>query len=125
MSKRDDVKVASFTIDLDRKRTVAFDMNAFIALEDRFGSVEDAMSILREMFKKKKGALKIIRTFLWAGLQSSILDDEVELTEKQVGALITTSNMSDITHKLSNAISGSLPEEDVPVDEKNVQTPEE
>ena len=100
-TKANTVKVKKITIDLDKPRTLLFDMNAFIALEEIYGSVEDAM---KAMSQKK---MKPMRSFLWAGL---IHEDE-SLTEKQVGALITMDNMEELIAKLTSAVQKGMPEE--------------
>ena len=99
------LKVKRIPIELDKPRTLLYDMNAFIELEEMFGTVEDAM---KAVASKK---MKPMRAFLWAGL---IHEDE-GLTEKQVGAMLTMENMEGIINKLNAAMQSSMPE----IDEKN------
>jgi hypothetical protein len=95
-----DMKVKKVPVLLDKERHLVFDLNAICELEDKFGSVKKAFD------EMSKGSMKVMRTFLWAGL---IHDDE-NLTEKQVGALIGMSNIQEISKKVEEAVSESLPE---------------
>lgn len=49
-------------IELDKPRTLLFDLNAFAELEDKFGSLDQAFQ------KMQQGSVKATRTLLWAGL---------------------------------------------------------
>jgi hypothetical protein len=100
MSHARDVKVKKVKLMLDRERTIKFDLNAFIELEDMFGSVNKALEEVR------KGSMKAARAVLWAGL---IHEDE-SLTLKQVGAMLDMETLPRVTEALAEAIGGSLPE---------------
>jgi hypothetical protein len=103
------VKDKSIPIQLDRERNLKFDLNAFIELEEKYGSIDDAFKSL------EGGRIKAIRTILWAGL----LHEDENLTEKRVGALVTVDKLNEITDKLTEAINKALPTGDP----KNPQTP--
>ncbi|EJW14217.1 hypothetical protein M5X00_31165 [Paenibacillus alvei] len=94
------MRINKVPITLDRERSIVFDLNAFCALEEKFGSEKKAVEELAT------GSLKAVRTFLWAGL---IHEDEL-LSEKQVGSMISAQNIQEIAEQLLLAASGSLPE---------------
>lgn len=94
------MKVTKVPIELDKERNLAFDLNAFCALEEIYGSQQKAVDAL------SKNSIKAIRAFLWAGL---IHEDEA-LTEKQVGAMISATDVQFVAEKLLLAVSGNLPE---------------
>lgn len=94
------VKMKAVEVTLDRPRLLKYTMNSFAALEDKFGSIEEAMKALEAK------SIKAFRTFLWAGL---IHEDET-LTENQVGNLLDLDNMQDLVEKMSGVIVNSLPE---------------
>ncbi len=104
MSHAREIKVKSVPIVLDKPRTLKFDLNAFIELEDLYGSIEDT---LREM-QEGKNKIKAIRAVLWAGL---IHEDE-NLTPKQVGAMIDLGKLEEVTNALMEAIEGAMPSKD-------------
>jgi hypothetical protein len=80
------------TITLDKERTIKFDLNALIDVEESLGfslaELGDKMSI------------KAMRTLLTAGLRH---EDE-ELTERLVGSLITMDNMKEVQEALAVAM---------------------
>lgn len=92
----------AFPIELDRPRTMVFDLNAFCELEERYGTQENMVKTLQA------GGFRTVRTFLWAGL---IHEDE-NLTEKQVGKLIGMHNIEEISRSIDIAIADHLPEEE-------------
>lgn len=96
------VRVKKVPVQLDKERHLVYDMNAFCELEERFGTLQQAMEELQ------KGSLKAIRTALWAGL---VHEDE-SLTEKQVGAMIGVVDLQDVAKKMAEAIQAALPEAD-------------
>jgi len=95
-----DVKFKGVEIELDKMRTLKFDLNAFAELEDAYGTVEDAMKAM------EKGSIKALRAVLWSGL---VHEDE-ELTLKQVGSMISISDLQNFTNKITQAVSGSVPD---------------
>lgn len=94
------VKVKKIEIELDKPRTIVFDLNAFCELEEKFGNIEKAFEVLQS------GSMKAVRTLLWTGL---VHEDEA-LTEKEVGKMVSFSNVKLLTQKLTEAMSEGLPE---------------
>lgn len=99
----------SIPIQLDKKRHLKFDLNAFVELEEKFGSIGAAFEAL------EKGSIKGVRTLLWAGL----VHEDPELTERDVGALVTVEKLSEVTAMITQAVNAALPE----ADEKNPLSP--
>lgn len=58
-----------------KERTIQFDMNAFAELENKFGSIENAMNVL------SGGKMNDVKTVMWAGL----IHDEVEEFDEDTG----------------------------------------
>lgn len=98
-SKVKDVKIKNIEVELDKTRTLRFDLNAFAELEENFGTIDQALGAM------EKGSIKALRAILWAGL---IHEDE-ELTIKQVGKLITLADLPGLTEGINNAIVNSVP----------------
>lgn len=94
------IKPKQVKIELDKPRIICFDFNAFSELEEKYETIENALKLLQE------GKIKVLRTFLWAGL---LFDDET-ITEKQVGALAGFANIEYIMEKVNESMSDSLPE---------------
>ncbi|MEW8985484.1 MAG: hypothetical protein AB2401_00415 [Bacillus sp. (in: firmicutes)] len=94
------MKVIKTPITLDRERTLCYDLNAFVVLEEKFGSEKKAIEALAA------GTIKALRTFIWAGL----LHEDETLTEKEVGSMLTVHNATEFSEKLLLAVSGTLPE---------------
>ncbi|MDE1381169.1 MULTISPECIES: hypothetical protein [Bacillus subtilis group] len=82
-------------ITLDKERTIKFDLNALIEVEDKLGhsltELGDNMSI------------KAMRTLLTEGLKH----EDPELTEHTVGSLITMDNMKEVQEALGVAMGGT------------------
>jgi hypothetical protein len=83
-----------------------FDLNAFAELEDVAGNINDVLISL------ETGSIKAIRALLWAGLQSN----ENAPTLKEVGSMITITDIQDLSTKLNEALGISLPEADEQID---------
>lgn len=94
------MKVTKIPITLDKERTLCYDLNAFVALEEKFGSEKKAIEALASQ------SIKAMRAFLWAGL----LHEDETLTEKEVGSMLTVQNAVEFSEKLLLAVSGTLPE---------------
>lgn len=91
----------SFPIELGgTTRKVRFDLNAFIELEDKYGSIDLALKEL------DKGNIKAIRTILWAGL---IHEDE-NLSEKQVGKWVDFENLAVVAEGLGKGLVSAMPD---------------
>jgi len=99
MSNVASVRNKGVRVELDKPRTLKFDLNSFAELEERYGSVDKAMQVLQS------GTIKGIRTLLWCGL----IHEEETLTEKQVGAMIGISDLAELSASLTEAMTGALP----------------
>jgi hypothetical protein len=80
---------------LDKERTIKFDLNALINVEEKLGF---SLAELGEHM-----SIKAMRTLLTAGLQH----EDAELTEVQVGSLITMDNMKEVQEALGVAMGGA------------------
>ncbi|MDB5053150.1 MAG: hypothetical protein JWM44_1200 [Bacilli bacterium] len=94
-----EIKSKAVTITLDKERNLIFDMNAFIELEDKFGSLD---AVITELSGRK---LKSMRTIFWAGL---VHEDET-LTEKRVGEIMSLDDATGLAEKAMQAILEGLP----------------
>jgi len=79
-------------ITLDKERVIKFDLNALIEVEDKLGFS------LAELGDKI--SIRAMRTLLTAGLRH----EDTELTEEQVGSLITMDNMKEVQEALGVAM---------------------
>ena len=100
--KGTDIRQKGIEIKLDKTRHMIFDLNAFCELEDKFGDIQKAFSVL------DTGSMKGIRTVLYAGL----LHEDETLTEKKVGQLITMQNITEVSEIMAKALSEAMPEVD-------------
>jgi hypothetical protein len=82
-------------IQLDKERTIKFDLNTLIAVEDSLGYS------LAEMGDKV--SIRVMRAMLTAGLRH----EDPELTEEYVGSLITMDNMQVVQDALAKAMGGT------------------
>ena len=96
-----DIREVRIPIDLDKLRTRLFDLNAFAELEDKFGSLDQAFQ------KMQAGSVKATRMLLWAGL----LHEDEKLTERQVGAMISLTNVERIMEQITEALTAAQPED--------------
>jgi hypothetical protein len=136
----------------DRVLYLKYDFNAFIELEDKYGSIDEAFKQIQgedildkdgnkiPVFKedgktpmldndgnqvyKKNISLKSLRFLVWIGLKGM----QKNITLEDAGELITFSNMSYIFTCVNNAITSSLPEkketnENEDDASKNLQSP--
>ena len=97
-----DVKEISVPLQLDRSRTLKFDLNAFSELEEKYGSMEKAFNAMQG------GSMKAARTLLWAGL----LHEDDKLTERQVGGMVTLENLETVMDSISKALMEAMPQEE-------------
>lgn len=79
------------------KLGLIFTLNAYALLEEKYGSVAEAFAT----FEKEK--MVDVRYFLWCGA----LDEHPDLTEQQVGRLITMGNMNEAMEAATKAIKAS------------------
>ena len=98
-----DIREITVPLELDRLRSLKFDLNAFAELEDKFGSMDAAFQAMQ------KGSLKAARTLLWAGL----LHEDETLTERRVGSMVTLANMSGIMDKITTALTAAMPDSEI------------
>jgi hypothetical protein len=96
----DNVKQKGVKISLDKDRILEYDFNAFVELEEKFGTIQGAMEQLQD------GKLKNVRTILWAGL----IEEDETLTEKEVGKMIHLDKIQELAEKINEALSKALPE---------------
>lgn len=82
-------------INLDKPRSLRFDLNAMAAYEDATG--KSAFAIGDNI------SATSIRALLWA----SLIHDDKTLTLEQVGSLIHTGNMTEITSKINQIVQTS------------------
>lgn len=85
-----------------------YDLNAFAELEEIYGSVEKAMSILAG------GSVKAIINILWAGL----IHENETLTQKEVGKMFDLSQMPEIGSLINEAINRAIPQSSEPAGAK-------
>lgn len=88
--QRGEVKIV-----LDKERTIKFDLNALVEVEETLGF---ALTELENKF-----SIKTLRTLLHAGL----VHEDAELTEKYVGSLIGFDNLPEVQEALTVAMGGS------------------
>lgn len=114
MANINKLKIKPVPVDLDRPRTLVYDLNAYAELEEVYGSVNAAIESLQT------GSIKAIRALLWAGLIHEEMDDKGEftLTQAQVGKLLGLGEIEKISEAIATAIYNTMPE----VDETQVNT---
>jgi hypothetical protein len=105
-----------------KERVIQYDMNAFAELENRFGSVEEALKQLTS------GRITDIRLILWTGLihEEAVLDEitgepiKYNITPYQVGSwLRNPAMMTSVTQKITEAMDFGSPNlEHLPDDAK-------
>lgn len=87
-------------INLDKKRTLRFDMNAMAEFEDISGKPFFGWAQTMQNMTAKD-----LRSFLWACLRH----EDKELTPEQVGAMITADNLLDVQKSLSDMYVANTP----------------
>lgn len=91
-------------IELDRTRTLKYDLNALILLEENLGVTIDKLGEVQM-------GLRTLRTLIWAGL----IHEDPELTQEQVGSWIDISNIHTIREKFIEAFRAATgPTEETP-----------
>ena len=133
MSNAKNVRVKPVDLEIDGTvYKIKYDFNAFIELEEIYGSIEEAMEAVQgEVIKgkdgkpemvedeegkkveKRKFSLKAMRDFLWSGM----LFGNDKITKRQVGKLLEFGNFQYVVTEMMKAITGALPEK--VDDEKN------
>lgn len=100
-------------VELDKKRTIRYTLNSLIDLEERFGSITEVYEVLGENI-----SMKDLRFLLYVGLKH----EDKELTEEEVGELITFQDILNYVNLIVEGLSVSFPEvdqEDVDDESKN------
>ena len=100
-----DIKQIGVVIKLDKDRRLIFDLNSFFELENKYETIEKAMT------EVQKGSMKTIRYMFYLGL----LNQDESLTEDKVGRLITIDNLNNVMQGLAIAMTISAPK----IEEKN------
>ncbi len=125
MSGLNNVRVKGIPVEIGGKTFyLKYDLNAFAALEDKYGSMEEVFKAIEgEDLKDKDGkvlmtkdkdgkdvprksfSFKLVRTILWTGLMSG----DKSLTEWQVGAMLEPSALETIMELAAQAMEAALP----------------
>jgi hypothetical protein len=113
----------------DKTYLLKYDFNAFIELEEIYGSIDEAMLKLQgevelgpdgkpitikiknkdgkeEKVEKRKFSLKAIRDFLWSGM---LYGDE-NITKRSVSHMLEFTNFGDIVKKMMEAVMAAMPQ---------------
>ena len=103
-----DVRPKAVKVDLDKERSLQYDLNSFAVLEEKYGSVDAALSAL------ETGSIKAVREMLWAGLIHEELDEKGEpmITPVQVGSWIGIGGLEGLSEKIREALEQTKPAED-------------
>lgn len=103
-SKSEVMKDEGVKITLGNKQFEAkFDLNALCNLQDTFGDFEQAFKNL-DMKDLKK-----IRTLLHIALANG---ENIDISEREVGALITLENIHEVIDALTSAFGNAMPSTD-------------
>ena len=96
------------------QRTARFTLNAMADMEEKYGSLQAGFD------KMKEGSISATRYLLWLVLSP---DDE-NLTEREVGNLIDTTNMGELMDTLMDILMENIPTNDAgqPATAPNRQT---
>lgn len=94
------IKIKPVPIELDKPRSILFDFNAWIELEDIYGNIPAAME------KMGSGLMRDVRNILWAGL----VHEDPELTIKDVGKILSIADLEEVTKAMIAATEQALPE---------------
>ena len=97
-----DVRPTKKTIDLGDgvEREVVVTLNALAELEEKYGSIDAAFQ------KVEEGSIAAIRFLLWCVL---VPDGEEEMTERQIGKLITLNNLNALMSDLMDIFTEFMP----------------
>lgn len=82
---------------------VRFDLNALCNLQDKFGDFTKAFDGLEKQDFKK------IRSLLHVGLANG---ENIDISEAEVGALITMKNITTVTDAITQAFGNAMPSTD-------------
>lgn len=127
MSNVQDVKVKGVPIEIEGKvYHLKYDFNAFADLEEKYGTLTEALNALGGEIQKdpdgkvimitdpdtgkeepaRKVSIKALRSIFWAGL----LFENPSITEREAGALLDLNTIKRIGPQLAKALKASMPE---------------
>lgn len=92
------IKDGRYPIILDKERHLLISLNVIDAIQDRFGGYEDLPNHL-----KGADAIKNLKWLLTLAINEGRDPDEDELSEQEVGRLIHTGNMREMTASIYKA----------------------
>ena len=107
MSNLKEIKVKEVGLILDKERHLRYDLNAMSEVEEKFGDIQAALTLVEKM------NIKAIKNLLWAGLihEETKEDGTYNITENQIGKLVGIGNIEDISRLIIEAFGQALPEE--------------
>jgi hypothetical protein len=94
------VKRPPVEIELDKKRTLKYTLYSFALMEERYGSVDNAME------EMQKGRISTIIFMLYVGL----LHEDKTLTEQYVGELVDVRDVEEVAAKMSEIMGVDMPD---------------
>lgn len=101
MANVKEVRQPSPTLELGGKvRTFAYDLNAFAEMEEKYGSIEKGLAAM------DKGSMIAMRFMIYLGLKH----EDPNLTEEEVGNLVTMETLPEISEAMAAAIKVNLPQ---------------
>jgi hypothetical protein len=86
---------------LDKQRNLYYNFTAWEEIENKFGSIEDALVALQG--KKRMG---IISYFIWVGL----IHEDPELTQKDVSDWLDMDNLEEVMEVINRAFGKDMPD---------------
>lgn len=86
---------------LDKERHLLFSLNVIDEVQDRFGGIGK----IGEALGDEKNSLKNLRWLLTLLINEGATDDEEQLTERQVGKMIHTGNLTEAKDAILKAFS--------------------
>lgn len=95
-----DLKQTGIPIMLDKERHFIFDLNAMEAIEEKYGSIDEALSAAG------KQKMKDMKFLIYQGL----LHEDESLTLDQVGKIVNMLNLTEISHALLQGMGFALPD---------------
>lgn len=102
MSKVSQIRSKAVKVTLDRERTLKFTLNSFAELEEKYGTVNEAMA------KLEAGSMKASIFMIWAGL----VHEDPELTPKQVGDMIEVHLLPELMESITAAMGQDMPDKE-------------
>ena len=108
------VKPIIFNMD-GKDRPFLLDFNAWADLEDELGM--DFFEIIGK-FQEGKPSIKLMRAILWAGFKQC----DPDITVRDVGAMLSVSNLQEAADAITKAVEQHMPEPSKDVDIPNPPT---